>query len=414
TDSLILHFSKNGQFISQSSNGLLGSSSMAVTNNGNLMVNGYDTNFVFNTLEINPSGSQVNRQISGDYGAITAHPSSGDYYCSSAGNIIKINSSLMPVATSFTTIVNNISISQFFIKNDSIFFTGVNNLSTTPVYGILNMQLIPLNIIQSYYKKVKPSGITIDNQNRISIIANASSTVGVKPNFFWPQSFSTAFYRFPITGGFVSAHDIGVESFSLISAEKNSQGELFINLRVNIKNYGADSIFNFCLNSESTQNICGYSLFHKFYNATIHPYGRVSVETGPIQSWLLGLASDTGAYFFKREACLYTSVPNQKSDTEISNDASCSRVSKSDTIVERSVPESPYGIYPNPFDQTLTIQLTSEIEEITMHNTLGQLVWQSPVYAKTYILHDFRGAKGVYFLRVKTSEGIQIKKVVKE
>ncbi|MES2678612.1 MAG: T9SS type A sorting domain-containing protein [Bacteroidota bacterium] len=409
-DSSIYHFSKNWQFISKVSNGLTGTGPMVFSSNGNFIINGNDSLGVYKIIELNPAGSVLNQHNSEPFSSMVCHIPSGSIFGLKSGGIIeKINPSLVSVANTNST---GFMITSFVLKNDSIFFTG--NIGNKPSYGILNLDLQPLHYTLTPYKKIYPTGITLDNKNRINILANATSAMN-KPFMGSVERSFTAFYQFPVTGSFSSRLDIGISTVSLASiANTGNPGIKTIALKVKVNNYGVDTIRNFCLNTQAQQGFCNFMMFHKSYSAIIPPLSSVEVKTGTFSSSLLGSISDTSSYLFVKDVCLFTTVPNQESDMNIDNDAGCSRLLISDTIVERSIPESLFGIYPNPFDQTLNIRSASEIEEITMYNLLGQLIWQNPVNDKTYILHDFREAKGVYFLWVKTSEGTQIKKVVKE
>lgn len=415
--SQVYHFSKNGQFISTFSVDLVVSGAIAPNSNGNFFVNGFDSTWISKTIEINSSGVVINQKYSEYYDFIINHPSSDDFYALGNGSIEKINSSFTPVANSSAFINPGIRISSLVLKHDSIFFTGTASPDDMPVYGILNKDLIPLQVSPSPYKHIYPTGIAVDNKNRINILANARSMIKSIYLMGDNEKSFTSFYRFPFSGNFLSKPDIGVVNISLASAVSNSiLGNSLINLKVKIRNYGSDTIKSFCLSSLSRQDICGFDLFHKSYSKIILPHDSIVIETENFYSSLVGYSSKTPDYIFDSEICLFTSVPNEQSDAQINNDNSCSRVSTSDTIVKKTILREIKGfyIYPNPFAGDFKIESESEIKEITIFNLLGCLIRQFPVNAKICTVSDFNESKGIYILKIETGEKMQIKKMIKD
>ena len=67
-------------------------------------------------------------------------------------------------------------------------------------------------------------------------------------------------------------------------------------------------------------------------------------------------------------------------------------------------------VYPNPVTDNLQIQTTLQIKEIEITDITGRLLYTTT--AKTINCSSF--AKGVYFIKVTTSEGAVVKKFIKE
>ena len=74
------------------------------------------------------------------------------------------------------------------------------------------------------------------------------------------------------------------------------------------------------------------------------------------------------------------------------------------------------AVYPNPPNDNITIDIVSltKGESISIYDIQGQLILQQPLqHAKTNI-NISTLAKGVYFVKVKTENGMEVKKIVKE
>jgi hypothetical protein len=65
---------------------------------------------------------------------------------------------------------------------------------------------------------------------------------------------------------------------------------------------------------------------------------------------------------------------------------------------------SPLKVYPNPAVNELTVELTSENTEVSIFNSLGQVMDQVLVSATEYKFDISSYAKGIYF--VKTNDSI--------
>ncbi len=67
-------------------------------------------------------------------------------------------------------------------------------------------------------------------------------------------------------------------------------------------------------------------------------------------------------------------------------------------------------VYPNPVTDNMQIQTTLQIKEIEITDITGRLLYTTT--AKTINCSSF--SKGVYFIKVTTSEGAVVKKFIKE
>ncbi len=72
------------------------------------------------------------------------------------------------------------------------------------------------------------------------------------------------------------------------------------------------------------------------------------------------------------------------------------------------------NIYPNPFNDLLTVEITDLFgSEISVYSVDGQLLLRQKAQSELLTLDLRQLAKGVYFLKVKTSNGESYSKIVK-
>jgi hypothetical protein len=69
-------------------------------------------------------------------------------------------------------------------------------------------------------------------------------------------------------------------------------------------------------------------------------------------------------------------------------------------------------IFPNPATSQLNIQSEVEIEEITLLNAVGQVVFSKQINDKQAILNTSGFNSGIYFVKLKTGKGVFNKKIV--
>lgn len=73
------------------------------------------------------------------------------------------------------------------------------------------------------------------------------------------------------------------------------------------------------------------------------------------------------------------------------------------------------SIYPNPMKDFLRIKTSSlEIQQVAIYNAIGKLIYQvNDINANEYNLNTDKLVNGIYFVQVKTANGVHTKKVVK-
>jgi hypothetical protein len=79
------------------------------------------------------------------------------------------------------------------------------------------------------------------------------------------------------------------------------------------------------------------------------------------------------------------------------------------SVTDAYVPQNVL-VYPNPVANTLYIKNILGLKHINVYNHLGQLVLQS----KEATIDVSQLSKGMYFLQIKTSQGIETKRIIKK
>ncbi len=409
SDSMLYHYTKSGQFISKVNTGLNGINCIAVKNNGNLLFNG-KVNGILKNVEMTLTNSISIQQSANNIITAFVQSNLGNIYGLTANGIIEeLNPSLILINTSIASLGSNIILRSFFIKNDTLFLTGINNFSNTAFYGILDQNLNSLYQVQSNFKNTFPTGITLDNKAKVNIITKTTNTIS-------PQVSFIGFFQFPKFGTFVSSKDVGVESFSVISSAYTGEiSQVYvINLNVKVKNYTSDTLKSFYLNSESFSMGCCNTFLHKLYKQTILPNSSINVQTGDFYNRFRSPINPINNLSYQK-VCLYTTVPNGKNDSEIDNDGACISIPITITdLTEIGNHEDGIKIFPNPFNTDIQIASDHEISKIEIYNTSGSLIHENALKNKQYSFDSSEFPNGLYLLKIETEKGVVIKKMLRE
>lgn len=78
--------------------------------------------------------------------------------------------------------------------------------------------------------------------------------------------------------------------------------------------------------------------------------------------------------------------------------------------------DSKVTLYPNPISNTLNINMSNgiTIKEISIINSLGQMIMQSKTSNNIIPLDSLQMKSGIYFVKIESSLGVTIKKIIKE
>lgn len=411
----LLHYSSTGQFISRVNTGLTDINSIYALNNGNFLINA-KLNSQLKNMEFSTGLTLINQQSATNAIMKFEQLPSGNIVAKTALNSLeKYSTGLMLLANSSGAInPANTSIQDFVTRNDSVFVTGLVLASATPFYGILDATLSSLYQTQANYTKVRPTGISVTNKNRVNIITTGSSSTSTNVTF-------SGLYQFGITGTFASSSDIGVESYVTTSTYlfpyyTGPYVSYFpsASFDVTVRNFGTDTVKQFYLNQFQPGMQCN-SLFHKLYQITIVPGGTVSVQTGTFNTHYNALIlQNQQTYSTTINVCFFTTIPNLSNDVNISNDSYCESVLfKITGLDENFWLNATTNLFPNPFTNDFGINCPVPMHIIRIYNSTGVLVKEEFVDTKDWELKNVELAAGIYVLKIETEKGTVIKKVLK-
>ncbi len=414
SDSSVYHYSKNGIFISKFTTGVAYPRCMTLSNSGDLLINGSNSGFAYVNALVSVSGSLINQQNGNYYIRLYTHPTLGYFGLGLMGNVERLSNSLVSTQSSTISLGPDIAVSAITFKSDSILFTGRYLLANAPLYGIMDQNLSQLYLSPPVYNNVYPTGITC-SKNKVNVIAHATSTLS---GIFWPTSLGfLSFYRFPLNGALVTTPDVGVTNAVVVgSGYIPGQNVCSFNLNVTVTNYSADTIKHFFLNSRIFQEICGFSQFHKHFTGTILPFGSLVVQTGTFMVKGYGPQNALPGSTFEMDVCLYTTIPNQHPDKNISNDGLCKplTVTITDIDEQKALDPDQVEMYPNPGHDQLTVNCSQTINQMTIFNAMGATISEVKVNDHNARVSISALNSGIYFVKIETAQGNVVKKVVKD
>jgi hypothetical protein len=320
-----------------------------------------------------------------------------------AGNIFGIDSAkhliqFTPSLALISSYTNSVNDYQF--RNDSIFVVG-NDVSNSKAYSaILNSAMVELVHNNINFQNVSPTGLSVVG-NSIQIISTCLSS-----NSY--DKFSS-FISTPFVSNFQGKEDIGVYDVSInwqiLSYPQQFGNTNQISANAIVKNYGTVLVTSFYLNYYYQ---CGL-IFHYKVNRNIQPGDTIvlqnlifKVGTGNFTSSLTSIPSST--------VCLFTTVPNDKNDINISNDGFC----KIAVGINEYSKNSEISMYPNPFSENLKIESTVEVRKLSIINALGQEMKSFENPSNKFEINTSQLKQGIYFMKVETSQGVELKKIIKE
>lgn len=414
----ITHLSKSGQSLPFSISGFIQNSAVIALTNGNILFHGMVNSSLRKNVIVTPTGSIITQQTCSN--RIIKFVEYPNYILAltSAGSIEKYASN-MSLQSSSALALNplNYQIKDFTTRNDSIFVCGTTANNQNPFYAVLD-SIFTINYqTTAVYKGIKPTGISITKRNTIHIVTTSSTEKS-------PLYTFTSVYRFKLTGTFHSTSDVGVIGFSNVNAHMFGNGSSgswltpYMEMDVTVKNFGTDTVESFYINHYVFMGGISYCylLLHKKVQTLLAPGATMTVPTGTFYGQP-GVVFQSGGDPAQRkgQVCLFTSVPNQNNDRDMSNDAFCDTLVFTFTGIEtNNLFAGRVEVFPNPFQNTLTLKSDVEIKNLEVRNALGEQQLKLELTSKELDLNLENLSSGVYFMRVETEKGFLTKKMIKE
>lgn len=406
TDSVMYKFSKTGQLLFRKNLGIDSISSCLLLQNNSILLSARQ-NSITSLITISQNGIQLNSQ------PFTTLLKKTIFY--DGQKIMGLDKSglLYKIDTGFNSIGNSITlltgIKDLVIENDTVYSISSTN------YSVSDTSFNLLSVITNTTQKNYQAFICKVNN---SIAITASCSTGGSTNY---HSFSSL-NVINKSGNTNFVNDIEISSLTADSVYCVLNGfndfNSYLRAKVKIKNKGATIINEFTLNSDyNATSICGPVYYQQTFTQTIQPGDSVQVTTAFIFKKYLTMAPTQPTLSI--QYCLFSTMPNNENDKFTGNDELCQNIifpNPTASVKELNVKENLLNIFPNPFGDNLNIESWYEIRSMEVFNTLGVLVSKEIVKQQVHI-HNINTAsfiRGIYYIKIETEKGVQIKKVVKQ
>ncbi len=322
----------------------------------------------------------------------------GNIYGINNGFLMKVSLTSGLLLHSNAKLPSNTYVKSLQMRNDSLFALVSNSVSSIN-FTILDTGFHILHQKATNISSAYGTGFYIGKNNKLNVATIAGNG----------YTYS-GFLQTNITGNLNAAADIGVTGITVIDSTHAAAGTMYrmtnVSANVTVRNFGADTIKQFCLNHYSTVTGISFCLIglHKQFTVTIPPSGTVSVNTGSFST------QPPHAYFtdsYTYSLCIYATIPDNRHDVNTRNDGLCRTITMVPVGLKDVESDNFFSIYPNPVNGKLNITSAEEIKTAGVFDLSGRLVQQIQIYAGAVQDVKIDLPDGVYILRVSTKSGVR-------
>lgn len=404
TDSVMFKFSKTGQLLFRKNLGTDSISSCLLLQNNSILLS-VRQNSITSLITISQNGIQLSSH------PFTTLLKKMIFYngqkimgLNKNGILYKIDTGFNSINTSATLLTG---IKDLVIESDTVYSISNTNYSVSDTS--FNLLSVVTNTTQKNYQAYI---FKVNN----SIAITASCSTGGSTNY---HSFSSL-NVINKSGNTNFANDIEVSSVTADSVYCVLNGfnefNSYMRAKVKIKNKGATIINRFTLNSDyNATSICGPLYYQQTFTQTIQPGDSVQVTTAFIYRKYFTMTPTQPTLSI--QYCLFSTMPNNENDKFTLNDELCQNFifpNPTASLKELNDVYNTLEIYPNPFNNNLNLKSELEIKNIEVFNSLGLLLSREKPNIKNITLNTADVIPGIYFIKIETEKGIQIKKMVKQ
>ena len=138
--------------------------------------------------------------------------------------------------------------------------------------------------------------------------------------------------------------------------------------------------------------------------ATANVFGGTSPYT---YQWCNGMSTQTASGLCV--GCCYFSVTDANGCTQI--DSACVSFTSGLSELKSSID---FSVYPNPFSSFIVIESEARQSQIEVYNVFGEPVYKSQIQKQKIEIDLDKIPSGIYFLQVKSENGITTRKIIKK
>lgn len=404
TDSVMYKISKLGTVLSQKNTGLNSIKCCVALQNGNMLLSA--KNGTINSLiEINTNATIINQQPASLFNKLMPY-GTNNFIGVGYNFVTKLSPNYQTIAT------NPIIINDAIIKNDTIYYLSTSSgLSSYKICDTsFNQIYSSVNATQNY----SASKINLLN-NKISIVGTGSSL----SNTIAPSS--NPFISIINTNKFANINFVSDGSISQIIQDSmkifnilNNTYDVGLKAKVWVKNKGNITLTAVKLNCFMNFTIiCGNLYYQKDYtNLNIAPNDSIQLVTDYIYKRVYTSNNQTT---ITANYCIYTTLPNNENDKNISNDGLCMPFTFNVpvSIKENNLDKIIVDMSPNPFTETITCSSQQTIKTIEIMDVYGMALYSSPVNANTFMINEPTLKSGIYFIKIYFNNNYTTKKIIK-
>ena len=233
---------------------------------------------------------------------------------------------------------------------------------------------------------------------------------------------SQAFLRTYTEDGpdFDQLHDLAVESVSYSASNFYTSGyngctvTEVTGVNVIVRNHGATPIQKITLKYGTevcADEFCGdyFTRTAVHNNINLQPGAMMELPLGTLSSHSLSPGLET------LSLCIDATAPDHPMETDLGNNRACEQIVVVNTN-EPNLSTQQLVIYPNPATDQVNVEWPVDAEEFCIYNAQGQLLQREDISteATEKALDLAKLSSGVYFVRVRTSSGIQSASFVRQ
>ena len=397
----IYHYSKNGLLLSLQHYSNSPINCIENLSNGNIIINSGISHNCLNSI-VSSNLNAVSQYTCPFQISKFSQSANGLLIASQYGQLLRFSSNMAQTYTS------QIYCNDFALRSDSIFFVG-SNVNSSPFYAVANSSLTIIYSNISSLTNYSPTGI-VATSDGVKSIGFGSSATQLQMSF-------TSFFNLNTLGQFNSQPDLAVTNASLtnFSPWNNSLSQYLVCwMDVMVKNKGQQSIQKFYLNNLTPMSWC-WATLHKEYNLNLSPGDSAIVQTGSFVigynngTFNAGLASPITA-----TPCIFSSIPNNQLDSDISNDSFCKTFTVGFVGITENNLTNHIKIFPNPFENIITVQSQEKVLKLSLQNALGQEILSMENPERHVEISTAHLNAGIYLLKVETENGINFQKIIKQ
>lgn len=411
---LIKSYSANGLPVGTFSLGTGGIvNSLALLNNGNLLVN-YTWNSFVRYKTVDTLGNVLSDVVMNPACTLMKEGNNGNLYTLSAGVVSKYTSTLGLLAST----TGSVTILNFDLNQDTLYAIVTNTLGQSG-YAVIDSQLntiyqAPLNLYPTYL-----SDITYTKETgKTKIVGTGIYAVGGSHGIL--NLFTMAKY-----GQFTAKRDVGVvavqASVTAIAGFSYYPNPIMFyepryNATASVQNFGADTIHYFRLNFYGYRSglfPCRIG-FSQGYTVTVAPGATVAVQTPTFSSSTLRqdmLAADGS---FTVPICIYATTPDEFVDEVFLNNGACTTLRVETMGIESSEGEQSVSVFPNPTTAQVYITSPHTISKVGLVDAMGRLVIIDKAQQNSAVIDLSGKPAGIYFAEIYCGSSVLRKKIIKQ